>query len=187
MQSGNSRQMELKVLLEEKSKINKRHYVLFSGHHEYRCYLVVNRPTNATQLTLVKDGGTGLLCCNWLASSTSCIALMLCHTFLHSTSGYKTTEEWYECCWGSFVALRLGLAEGLGMHCVWQTHCLKLQEISWATATAGHWYDCCWIYSRPSKWRLPGLGFLEAMTGRCVYSIWGVWARGNDWKHLQCW
>lgn len=146
----------------------------------------VNRAINATQLPLLKDEGTELLCWSRLASSTTCIALMFCHTFLHSTSGHKTREERYECCRGSFVALRLGLAEGLGTSCFWQTHCLKLREISWATATAGRWYDCCWIYGGPAEWRLPGFDFLEAMTGRCVYSVRGVCARGSDWKHLQC-
>lgn len=65
------------------------------------------------------------------------------------TPHLATAQPRTECC--TSVAgdhlLRAGLAEGIGRTCLWQPHCLKLQEISWATATARHWYDCCWIYS----------------------------------------
>lgn len=75
-------------------------------------------------------------------------------TFLHSASGCSTTELKDECCWGSFATLTPGLAEGLGRACFWQSHCLKLQEISWATVAARRWYDCSRISSMPAEWKL---------------------------------
>lgn len=87
---------------------------------------------------------------------------------------------------GIFSSLRLGVAEGLGRHCFWQTHCLKLQEISWATGAVRHRYDFCWIYSSSEEWKLSDSGSLRAWKGRCISSSWGVCAGGNDWKPLQC-
>lgn len=68
----------------------------------------------------------------------------------------------------------------------WQTHCLKRQEISWATVAVRHWYDFCWIYSSAAERKPSDSGSLRPLEGRCVYSSWGVYAGGNGWKPLQC-
>ncbi len=79
----------------------------------------------------------------WGSFSVAC--LLQAHISAHFCTPHLAAAQRVECCWGSFATPRPGLAEGLGRPCLWQSHCLKLQEISWATAAVGRWYDCCQI------------------------------------------
>lgn len=88
-------------------------------------------------LLWLKHDGMRLLCRSWFASSSHAFPHI---SALHIWLQHSTAERRDECCRGSFATWRPGLAEGLGRPCLWQSHCLKLQEISWATAAARRWY-----------------------------------------------
>lgn len=100
---------------------------------------------------------------------------MLSHIFQLQTSGGRWGEKRHKSYWESFAS-ESSSAEGLGRHCLCQTHCLKLKKISWAPATESLWYDSYKIYSSSVERRLCELGSLGAGRGRCVYFTTAVQA-----------
>ena len=123
------------------------------------------------------------LCRSWFASSSHAFPHI---SALHIWLQHSRAEQRDECCWGSFATWRPGLAEGLGRPCLWQSHCLKLQEISWATAAARHWYGSFPKFTAGLR------------SGSWVPVLWWPWqagvfipaeccrAGGGDGKRLQC-
>lgn len=125
-------------------------------------------------LLWLKHDGMRLLCRSWFASSSHAFPHI---SALHIWLQHSTAERRDECCRGSFATWRPGLAEGLGRPCLWQSHCLKLQEISWATAAARRWYGSFPKFT--AGLQSGSSGSLVAMTGRCVYSC--RMARSRRW------